>query len=82
MYHQSKDEMNKVNRQCDKNLRSKKKVMLKYNFSNLTKLHNSPFYRGVKIWNTLPECIQKCESKTEFKRLVKRLKVYNLCEQK
>ena len=55
MYQQSQIEMNKVNTQCDKNLRSKKKIMLRYNFSNLTKLHNSPFYRGVKIWNTLPE---------------------------
>ena len=75
MYQQSKIEMNKVNIQCDKNLRSKKKVMLKYNFSNLTKLHNSPFYRGVNIWNTLPESIQKCQSKNEFKKMVKRLKI-------
>ena len=75
MYQQSQIEMNKVNTQCDKNLRSKKKIMLRYNFSNLTKLHNSPFYRGVEIWNTLPESVQKCQSKHEFKKMVKRLKI-------
>ena len=45
-------------------------VKMKYNFSNLTKLHNSPFYRGVKLWNKLPEKIQKCNVKREFRKLV------------
>ena len=49
MYNQSTYEMNMVRTKCDGILRSNKKVLLKYTFSNLTKLHKSPFYRGVKI---------------------------------
>ena len=71
MFLQSKDEINIVNSKCDRILRSNRKKMLKYDFSNLTKLHNSPYYRGVKVWNKLPHELQSCKSKTEFKKLVK-----------
>ena len=75
MYNQSTYDMNMVRTKCDRILRSNRKVLLKYTFSNLTKLHNSPFYRGVKIWNTLPEKIQKCRQKKEFKRMVKNVTI-------
>ena len=75
MYCQSKDEINLVNSKCDRILRSNSKRMLKYNFSNLTKLHNSPFYHGVKAWNDLSMEIQRCNSRIEFKKLVKNLDV-------
>ena len=75
MYYQSRDEMNMVRSKCDRILRSIKKVLLKYNFSNLTKLHNSPFCRGVKIRNNLPENVQKCKQKSEFKKMVKNIVV-------
>ena len=71
MYGHSKKEINVVQENCDRILRSNRKVKMKYDFSNLTKLHNSPFYRGVKLWNTLPEDIQKCNVKREFKRRVR-----------
>ena len=47
---------------------SDKETTMKYNFSTLTKLHKSPYYRGVTLWNTLPAEVQKCEGKVEFKK--------------
>ena len=44
---------------------------MKYKFSNLTKLHKSPYYRGVKLWNNLPENVQKCNVKRELKKMVR-----------
>ena len=73
MFHQSKDELNQEKRKSDRILRSNKKVKLKCDFSNLTKLHNSPFYRGTKAWNDLPYEIQTCEQKDVFKNMVKKL---------
>ena len=52
-------------------LRSDKKVRMKYKFSNLTKLHNSLFYRGVKLWNILPADIQKCTERLELKKRIR-----------
>ena len=72
MYGQSKIDINIASETCDRILRSTKKVKMKYKFSNLTKLHNSPYYRGVKLWNTLPENIQNCTTKSEFKNLVRK----------
>ena len=40
-------------------------------FPNLTKLHCSPYYRGVKLWNELPVNIQRCSEKSEFRNRVK-----------
>ena len=72
MYDQSKDEIDIVSSNCDRILRSRKKVNMKYAFSNLTKLHNSPFYRGVKLWNDLPSEIQNCQTRTKFKKSLKK----------
>ena len=71
MYHQSKDDINKVVVSNSRILRSNKKLLLAYKFSNLSKLHNSPFYRGVKIWNNLPYETQNCKQLGEFKRMIK-----------
>ena len=71
MYGQSKNEINIVGETCDRILRSRKKVNMKYKLSSLTKLHNCPYYRGVNMWNSLPENIQKCTKKSEFKILVR-----------
>ena len=74
MYGQSKEEINLVKNSCDRILRSDNKTTMKYNFSNLTKLHNSPYYRGVKLWNTLPAEVQNCKVRLEFKKEL--LKLY------
>ena len=66
MYGQSKKETNLVNNRCDRILRSDNKSNMKYNFSSLTKLHNSPYYRGVKLWNNLLAIVQKCKVRGEF----------------
>ena len=55
------------------NLPSSKKVQLKNNFSSLTKLHNSPYFRGLKLWDSLPENDQKAENTQIFKSEVKKL---------
>ena len=70
MYDQSKMEINVALELSDRILRSTKKVKMKYTFSNLTKLHKSPYYRGVKLWNSLPVHIQKCSLKSELKKLL------------
>ena len=44
-------------------LRSTKKVKMKSDFTKLTKIQRSPYYRGLKLWNSLPENVQKEESK-------------------
>ena len=74
MYGQSKEEINLVKNTCDRILRSDNKSNMKYNFSSLTKLHNSPYYRGVKLWNNLPANVQMCKVKGEFKKEL--LKMY------
>ena len=70
MYAQSINEIDTVHETCDRILRSTKKVKMKYKFSRLTKLHNSPYYRGVKLWNKLPANIQSCKVKLEFKKRI------------
>ena len=62
--------MNLVKKTCDRILCSDNKTTMKNKFSNLTKLHNSPYYRGVKLWNTLPAETRKCSVKREFKKQV------------
>ena len=57
---QCKDEFNVVQDTGDF-LRSNKKVKMKYKFSRLAKLYNSPYYKGVKLWNILPDYIQNCK---------------------
>ena len=70
MYHQSLniDNLRKVT--TDKNLRSKKKVKLDNNFTNKTKVFNSPLYRGIRLWDTLPMEIQKETDKYSFKKKI------------
>ena len=48
-------------------LRSTNKVKMKSDFTKLTKIQRSPYYRGLKLWNSLPENVQKEESKSKFK---------------
>ena len=70
-----KEEINLVKNTCDRILRSDNKTGMKYNFSSLTKLHNSPYYRGVKLWNTLPAHVQRCNVRYEFKKELRKMYV-------
>ena len=71
MFLYSKNEINKVNHKSVRILRSDKKLNLKSKFSNLSKLHGSPFYRGVGLWNGLSCELQQCDSISEFKKMLK-----------
>ena len=70
MYLQSSLEGNKCENNLSMTLRSANKVKLKNDFTNKTKVYNSPFYRGLWLWNALPPDLQK-EDKTTFKKRVK-----------
>ena len=55
------------------NLRSKKKIHMKKDFSSETKILNSPLYRGIKLWDSLPSDLQK---EQDFRTFRKRLTTY------
>ena len=54
-------------------LRSKNKVKFKQNFTDKTKVLNSPFYRGMYLWNQLPAHIQQIEEISVFKTNIRAL---------
>ena len=54
-------------------LRSKPKVKLKTDFTSVTKVYNSPLYRGMRLWDQLPPEIQKEENKFKFKNDINRV---------
>ena len=53
------------------NLRSNAKVKFPTRTTKLTMVLNSPYYRCVRLWDQLPENIQKATSKVKFKLAVK-----------
>ena len=55
-------------------LRSKPKVKLKSKFTSITKVYNSPLYRGMRLWNKLPADLQKEGNKIKFKTEINRFK--------
>ena len=48
-------------------LNQQSKVKMISDFTKLTKIQRSPYYRGLKLWNSLPGNVQKEESKSKFK---------------
>ena len=59
MFRQSKDTENMDNYRPNINLRNRNKLKFKQPFTSLTKVLNSPFYRGVKLWDMLNEETQR-----------------------
>ena len=53
------------------NLRSKNKIHMKKDFTSKTKILNSPLYRGLKLWDSLPSDLQKEKSIQSFKKRLK-----------
>ena len=53
-------------------LRSRPKVKLKNNFTAITKVYNSPHYRGMRLWDKLPPTLQKEENNIKFKTEINR----------
>ena len=54
-------------------LRNSTKVKLVSDFTRLTKVQHSPYYRGLKLCDKLPERVQKEPSKLKFKREIVKL---------
>ena len=54
----SKDEVNIDISRPPRDLRSKMKVKLKNKFTLITKVYNSPLYRGIRQWDQLPPNLQ------------------------
>ena len=51
-------------------LRSNNKIKFKTKITKLTKVLNSPYYRGVRLWDRLTENVQKATTKVKFKQLI------------
>ena len=48
-------------------LRSRNKIKMKVKFTRITKIQKSPCYRGISLWNTLPQSLQCEQNKVRFK---------------
>ena len=70
----SKVKVNVENSRPNIDLRSKPKVKLKSKFTSITKVYNSPLYRGIRLWDQLPPNLQKEENNIKFKNELNRFK--------
>ena len=68
MYTQSKNNENLKATSVERTLRSANKIKMKSDFANITKVYNSPLYRGIRLWDSLPASLQKEEDKYSFKK--------------
>ena len=74
MYKISKNITKNIETQRPKiELRSRNKVKFKYNFTNIAKVQNSPYYRGEFLWNQLPDQLQSLAEISTFKKRVREL---------
>ena len=55
--------------------RSSGKIKFSSDVTAITRVHNSPLYRGMALWDKLPMDIQKLDSKMDFKRAIKNIKL-------
>ena len=67
----SKDKINLNLVRPKMDLRSKPKVKLKTDFTSITKVYNSPLYRGLRLWDQLPPEMQKEDNNVKFKNGIK-----------
>ena len=66
MYAQSKNIEDLKATSVERTLRSANKIKMKNDFTNITKVYNSPLYRGIRLWASL----QKEEDKYYFKKKI------------
>ena len=71
MYLESKKEVNIDMYRPQRVLRSAKSVKINHKFTRLTKIQKSPHYRGLALWDKLPQDLQNIGSKKEFKNRMK-----------
>ena len=72
MFNESKKDSNIDIYRPELVLRSRKNVKLNHKFTRLTKIQQSPYYRGLQLWDKLPKELQSIETKHEFKNRIKR----------
>ena len=70
MFVESKNLINIQIKDMSMSLRSSKKLTLKSDFTRLTKIQRSPYYRGLQLWNSLPEDTQNEQNRIRFKASV------------
>ena len=71
MYTQSKNTENLKATSVKRTLRSANKIKMKNDFTNITKVYNSPLYRGIRLWQySLPASLHKEEDKYSFKKKI------------
>ena len=71
LFKESKNECNIDMYRPERTLRSSKNVKLNHKFTRLTKIQQSPYYRGLHLWDELPQEMQKIDTKHEFKNRIK-----------
>ena len=79
MYCESKVKPNLNRRETNITLRSNNKVKFIEKLTRKTTIQNSPYYRGIQLWNKLPENIQKSGTTKVFKQKIKELKLTHVC---
>ena len=71
MYNESLDKTNLNQTSTSLILRSSNKIKFREKLTRKTSVQNSPYYRGISLWNSLPETIQKRNTLLKFKRSIK-----------
>ena len=70
MYSQSKIALNLKDCTAKMKQRSANKVKLKNDFTSKTRIYNSPLYRGMGLWDSLPSDLQNEKDKYVFKKKI------------
>ena len=70
MHTLSSDSENLKTVSIERDHRSTTKVKLKNDFTSKTKVFNSPLYRGIRLWDSLPSNVQKERNKYIFKHRI------------
>ena len=71
MYNESKNHANIDLYRPSMVLRSAKNVKMNHKFTRLTKIQRSPYYRGLVLWDKLPQQMQNIDNKKDFKNCIK-----------
>ena len=71
IYNESKQSDNLNHRSTGLVLRSSNKIKFKEKLTRKTTVQNSPYYRGISLWNTLPAATQHLGTLKNFKKALK-----------
>ena len=75
MYKESKTNTNIDVYRSERVLPSTNNVKMKHKFTKLTKIQRSPYYRGLKLWDKLPQDKQNIDSNLAFKAAIKKYRL-------